>query len=185
MKILSLRAATLLSAAIMALSVGLTSCSNKPKWSEEERRATREMLRDWREIVYLNNLSEEEFMLFRTRVADMLEEQYPVYEEFIEMPMMGDSVEVLLLATIVTELKASPEKMRHIFPYTLLVADGFLPKGLNQHHQEEFYKCFADNINRNYGSLQQFVWDAFHSRLDDLLVVAMLRSCAIPYWELQ
>jgi hypothetical protein len=115
----------------------------------------------------------------------MLEEQYPVYEEFIEMPMMGDSVEVILLATIVTELKASPEKMRHIFPYTLLVADGFLPKGLDQHHQEEFYKCFADNINRNYGSLLQFVWDAFHSRLDDLLVVAMLRSCAIPYWELQ
>lgn len=184
MKIFSPRAALFVSAAFMTLTMGLTSCSNKQKWTEEERRATREMLRDWREIVYLNNLSEEEFMLFRSQVADMLEQQHPVYEEFIEMPMMGDSVEVVLLATIVTELKASPEKMRHIFPYTFLVAEGYLPKGLDRHHQEEFYRCFADNVNRNYGSVQQFVWDAFYSRLDDLLVVAMLRSCAVPYWEL-
>ncbi len=184
MKTISLRAALLLSAATLLLLTSLTSCSSKQQWSEEERQATREMLRDWREIVYLNNLPEEEFMLFRSQVADMIEEQYPIYEEFIEMPMMGDSVEVILLATIVTEIKASPEKMRHIFPYSFLVAEGYLPKGLDGSHLEDFYRCFAENVNRNYGSIQQFVWDAFYSKLDELLVDGMLRGCAAPYWDL-
>lgn len=173
-----------LATALLALALLFTTaCSQQHKWTEQERRATREMLRDWREILYLNELSEEEFALFRSRVADQLEESYPIYAEFIEMPMMGDSVEMVILATIVTEIKATPTKMRHIFPYTYLVEEGYLPKGLSHLHQDEFYHCVASKVNRDYGSIQQFVWDAFHYRLDDLLVTQILRSCAAPYWS--
>jgi hypothetical protein len=64
------------------------------------------------------------------------------------------------------------------------VAEGYLPKGLDGRHREDFYRCFAENVNRNYGSIQQFVWDAFYSKLDELLVDGMLRGCAAPYWDL-
>lgn len=181
----SLRTTATLIVTIVTLTTALFSCSQQKRWTEEERKATREMLRDWREMIYLNELSEEEFMFFRSRVADILEDTYPVYEEFIEMPMMGDSVEMVILATIVTEIKATPSKMRHIFPYTYLVGINILPSGMDHHHQEEFYRCFADSVNRNYGSIQQFVWDAFNSQLDDLLIDQMLRSCATPFWAIQ
>lgn len=181
----SLRTAAIVAMATLTIATNLLSCSPQKRWSEEERRATREMLRDWREMIYLDELSEEEFSLFRSRVADILEESYPVYEEFIEMPMMGDSVEMVILATIVTEIKASPEKMRHIFPYTYLVEEGILPSGMSRHHQEEFYRCFSESVNLYYGSIQQFIWDAFNSELDDIFVAKMLRSCATPYWAVK
>lgn len=178
-----LRTVAAIALATLTVSTALTSCSQAKRWTDEERRATREMIRDWQKIVYLNELSEEEFALFRSQVVDHLERQYPVYAEFIEMPMVGDSVEMVILATIVTEIKASPTKMRHIFPYAYLVGQGYLPSGMDRHKQDEFYRCFADCVNRNYGSIQQFVWDAFNYELDDILIENMMERCAAPYWD--
>lgn len=136
-------------------------------------------------MVYLNDLADEEFALFAGNVTDLLEERYPSYVEFIEMPMLGDSVEMVVVATIVHEIKATPAKLRHIFPYHMLVEAGVLPKGLGIHHQHDFYKCMAERVNNTYGSMQQFVWDAVYSQLDDQLVASMLEECGEPYWNVE
>lgn len=143
------------------------------------------MLREWREMVYLNDLTDEEFALFANNVTDLLEQEYPSYVEFIEMPMVGDSVEMVVIAAIVTEIKASPERLRHIFGYKELTEAEVLPKGLSHSQLHDFYKCFADKVNMTYGSMQQFVWDAVYSRLDDAIIARMMRQCAAPYWDVE
>lgn len=169
-------------ASLMAL-LTISSCTSGKRWSEQQRHEARQMLRQWREIAYLNALTEEEFELFATNVTDLLEEEWPSYVEFIQMPMVGDSVEMVVVATIVTEIKASPEKLRHIFSYPELIEASILPEGMTLRQQHDFYKCFAERVNTTYGSMQQFIWDAIYSRLNDKLIAQMMRRCAEPYWD--
>lgn len=170
-------------ALILLAGVSFGSCSKGKHWKEEERRASNEMLRDWRHLVYLNALSEQEFELFANRVTDALERKYPSYVEFVEMPMMGDSVEMVVIATIVNEIKASPDRMQNIFPYHTLVEAGVLPDGMTTQELSDFYRCFSEKINRAYGSIQQFLWDAIYSELDDYLIAYLMSQCAAPYWQ--
>lgn len=175
---------TLLATAVVVLStLTLGSCGNKHRWNEQQRREAREMIRQWREITYLNALSEAEFELFTTNVTDLLEAEWPSYVEFIEMPMVGDSVEMVVVAAIVTEIKASPERLQRIFSYPELIDSDILPEGLNKQQLHNFYKCFADKVNMTYGSMHQFVWDAIYSQLDDRLIAQMMRQCAAPFWD--
>ena len=164
--------------------VWLTSC-NRGNWNEQQRREAREMLREWREIVYLGNLTEEEFALFAGNVTDLLEYRYPPFVEFMEMPARGDSVEMVVVAAIVTDIKASPDRLRHIFSYKELVEANILPENMTTRDQKEFYRCFAEQVNMAYGSMQQFVWDALYSRLDDEIIVQIMRGCATPYWDIK
>ena len=168
---------------LIAVVVALTSCGNSRSWSTQEREAAQKMLREWREIVYLNDLTEEEFALFANNVTDLLQMEYPSYVEFVEMPMVGDSVEMVIVTTIAGELKATPERMRYIFPYGRLVDMEILPAGLPVGQQEAFYRCFTEKVNALYGSMQRFVWDAVYSRLDDAIILRLMRQCASPYWE--
>lgn len=181
----SARNTTRLVVATLILLTGLSlgSCSKRRQWKAEERKASNEMLRDWRHIAYLNALSETEFELFANRVTDALERKYPSFVEFIEMPMAGDSVEMVVIATIVSEIKASPDNMSNLFPYASLVKTEFLPAGMNSRQQSDFYRCFADKANSAFGSLQQFVWDAIYSQLDDYLIAHLIRQCATPFWD--
>ena len=116
-KTVTLIVTTLFISAMLALS----SCGNKSKWTPQQREEAHKMLREWRKMVYLEDLTEEEFALFANNVTDLLEEEYPSYVEFIEMPMVGDSVEMVVIAAIVTEIKASPSRLRHIFTYKELI----------------------------------------------------------------
>lgn len=172
-------------ALILLAGLSFGSCSGGGHWKDEERRASNEMLRDWRHLVYLNALSEQEFELFANRVTDALERKYPSYVEFVKMPMMGDSVEMVVIATIVNDIKASPDNMRNIFPYHNMVDAGVLPKDLTTQEQSDFYRCLSEKINRTYGSIQQFLWDAIYSELDDYLIAYMMSQCAAPYWDTQ
>lgn len=141
------------------------------------------MLQQWREIAYLNALSEVEFEIFSAEVADLLEERWPSYVEFIEMPMVGDSVEVVVVATIAADIKTNAHNMRHLFPYATLVDAGVLPDGLTEHQQREFYMCLAGEVDMVFGSVQNFVWGAIYSSLDDVVIARILRDCAAPFWE--
>ena len=161
----------------------VSSCSPQRRWNEEQRREAREMLREWREIAYLNALTEAEFDLFSAEVADVLEERWPSWVEFIEMPMVGDSVEVVVVATIVNDIKANASNMRRLFPYETLVSAGVLPEGLTAHQQKEYYMCLANGVTNVFGSVQNFVWGAINSSLDDVVIAHMLRDCAVPFWE--
>ena len=85
----------LLTLAIGAIVLGsLFACGEQAKWSREERQAMRNLLRDYRKMVYLDDLTEAEYMLFTDRVINSMEEVYPVYTALVEMPAVNDTVQV-------------------------------------------------------------------------------------------
>lgn len=148
----------LLSVSVLALTLcSFISCSEQKQWSREQRQNLRQMLRDYRAMVYLNNLTEAEYMLFADDVAAAIEQDYPVYTTFIEMPAVNDTVQVYVVTTIVEQLNADVRNMRHLFPYKDLVAQNILPSGLDRVQQTAFYRCLAQRVNTTYPTIDSFV----------------------------
>lgn len=145
-----------LSVAMVVLG-GFISCSQQRQWNREQRQALRQMLRDYRQMVYLNNLTDAEYMLFADQVAADIEQDYPIYTTFIEMPAVGDTVQVYVVTTIVEQLNTDARNMRHIFPYNYLVASNILPSGLDRVQQNAFYRCLAQKVNNTYPNIDSFV----------------------------
>ena len=147
----------LLSFSLLVLfATGFIGCSQQREWNREQRKAMREALRDYRKMVYLNDLTDAEFQLFADEVATALETSYPVYTTFIAMPGVNDTVDVVVVETIVEELDADARNMRHIYPYNYLVAQGVLPAGLDHGQLRAFYTCFAGKVNATFNSMGQF-----------------------------
>lgn len=147
----------LLCVPLLALfAAGFMSCSQQREWNHEQRKAMRESLRSYRQMVYLDDLDDAEYVIFTDEVAGALEEDYPVYTTFLKMPGVSDTVDVYVVTTIVEELNADARNMRHIYPYPYLVAQGVLPAGLDHNQQKQFYECFADQVNNTYNSMGQF-----------------------------
>ena len=148
----------LLSVSVVALAFcTVIGCSPQRQWSREQRQALRHLLRDYRQMVYLNNLTEAEYMLFSDDVAAAIEQAYPVYTTFVEMPAVNDTVQVYVVTTIVNQLNADVRNMRHIFPYNELVASSVLPSGLDRTAQNAFYRCLAQGVNNTFNSVEGFV----------------------------
>ena len=148
----------LLSVSVLTLALcGFISCSQQREWSREQRQALRHMLRDYRQMVYLNNLTEAEYMLFADEVAADIEQSYPIYTTFIELPAVNDTVQVYVVATIVDQLNADARNMRHLFPYNSLVKANVLPSGLDRIEQNAFYRCLAQRVNSTYPTVNSFV----------------------------
>ena len=101
-------------------------------------------------MIYLDDLTDSEFVLFSDGVAGELENAYPVYTTFIQMPGVNDTVDMFVVTTIVEELDADAHNMRHIFPYDYLVGQGVLPAGLDRSQQKAFYTCLAGKVNATY-----------------------------------
>ena len=137
-------------------AAGFVGCSQKREWNHEQRKAMREALRSYRQMVYLDDLTDAEFVLFTDQVAGELAGTYPVYATFVEMPGVTDTVDMVVVTTIVDELNADARNMRHIFPYNYLVAQGVLPAGLDHDQQKAFYNCFAGKVNDTYDTMSQF-----------------------------
>ena len=148
---------TILSIFLFALAAtGFVGCSHSHEWSREQRKEMREALRDYRQMAYLDDLTDAEFIIFTDDVAETLEDSYPVYTTFVAMPGMSDTVDYVVVTTIVDELNADAHNMRHLYPYHYLVAQGVLPAGLDAGQQRSFYKCFASKVNATYYTMGQF-----------------------------
>ena len=164
-------------------AAGFVGCSQKREWNHEQRKAMREALRSYRQMVYLDDLTDAEFVLFTAQVAGELEGTYPVYATFVEMPGVTDTVDMVVVTTIVDELNADARNMRHIFPYNYLVAQGVLPAGLDHDQQKAFYNCFAGKVNDTYDTMSQF----FNAILADTTDMSQLRQlqgqCANDLFE--
>ena len=169
----------LLCVPLLALfAAGLIGCSQQRQWNHEQRKAMREALRSYRQMVYLDDLTDAEFVLFTDDVAGQLENSYPVYVEFIEMQGVDDTVDMVVVSTIVDELDADAHNMRHIYPYSALVAQGVLPAGLDHSQQKAFYTCFAGKVNATYATMDQF-FNAILADTTDLSQIRQLESqCA-------
>lgn len=148
---------TLLLGAVAGLFLTMGGCKQKPKqWNHEERRAVRQALNEYRQMIYLENLTDAEFGLFAEDVALDLESSYPVYAEFVEIPGVEDTVEMVVVSSIVEQLNADARNMRHIYPYDYLVAQGVLPAGLSHDQRHAFYNCFAQQVNSTFRSMGSF-----------------------------
>lgn len=169
----------LLSIAVVAIIFGgLFACGEQTKWNREERQAMRNLLRDYRKMVYLNNLSEAEYMLFTDQVLATIEQEYPVYTTFIEMPAMNDTVQVYVVTTIVEQLAADASNMRHIYPYRDLVAANILPDGLSRMQQNAFYQCFANAVDNTYSNAEQLVNAIVADTVQTSQIAQMQATCA-------
>lgn len=162
----------LFSALAIFFTAGLTGCSQQSKWNDDQRLAMRDALRSYRQMVYLNDLSDAEFTLFTDQVAGTLEGDYPIYTEFVEMPGVVDTVNEVVVMTIVEGLNADAHNMRHIYPYNYLVAQGVLPAGLDAAQQKSFYTCFAGKVNATYSTMSQF----FNAILADTTNTSQIRQ---------
>ena len=163
----------LLSTSLLALfAAGFIGCSQRQQWNHEERTAMREALDSYRQMVYLDDLTDAEFVLFSDEVAGALENAYPVYAAFIQMPGVNDTVDMVVVTTIVEELNADAHNMRHIFPYNYLVKQGVLPSGLDHNQQKAFYTCLAGKVNATYSTMDQF----FNAILADTTDLSQLRQ---------
>ncbi len=176
----------LLSLTLLALvTAGFSGCSKQRQWNHEQRKAMREALRSYRQMVYLDDLTDAEFGLFSDAVAGTLENAYPVYVEFIQMEGVDDTVDMVVVTEIVDELNADARNMRHIFPYNVLVAQGILPQGLDHDQLKAFYNCLATKVNNTYSSTGQF-FNAILADTTDLSQISQLESqCAndLFNWE--
>ena len=169
----------LLSVSVVALVIGsLFACGEQTKWNREERQAMRNLLRDYRKMVYLSDLSEAEYMLFTDRVLASVEEDYPVYTTFVEMPGMNDTVQVYVVTTIVEQLAADASNMRHLYPYRDLVAANVLPDGLSRAQQNAFYQCFANSVDDTYANPVQLVNAIIADTVQTSQISQMQANCA-------
>ena len=169
----------LLCVPLLALfAAGLIGCSQQRQWNHEQRQALREALRSYRQMVYLDDLNDAEFVLFTDQVAGALENDYPVYTDLSQLPAAADTVDMVVITTIVDELDADAHNMRHIYPYSALVAQGVLPAGLDHSQQKAFYTCFAGKVNAAYSTMGQF-FNAILADTTDLSQIRQLESqCA-------
>ena len=159
-------------------------CAKEKKWGEAERNKLREELRAYRDMIYLDNLAEAEFVDFSGDVVEAIEIDYPIYTTFVELPGRGDTVEVYVVSTIVEELNTDPHNLRNIFPYPQLVADGVLPAGLNHQAQRAFYDCLSHKIKRAYRTTSAF-FDAITNgtQADSNKIADMQMQCAADLFD--
>jgi hypothetical protein len=108
-------------------------------------------------MVYLEDLTEPEFVIFTNGVATEIEEVYPVYTAFVEMPGVNDTVDMFVVTTIVDEINTDAHNMRHIYPYRYLVSEGILPDRLTHEQQRDFYRCLAQKVNNTFLTVEQFL----------------------------
>ncbi|HIW53021.1 MAG TPA: hypothetical protein H9919_06345 [Candidatus Alistipes excrementipullorum] len=174
----------LLSVSVLALAIISTvGCSQQAKWNRAQRQQMREALREYRQMVYLDDLTDAEFMLFADDVALALEEDYPVYTTFVQMPGVNDTVQVYVVTTIVEELNADARNMRHIFPYRYLVEQNILPAGLDRAQQHAFYNCLAGKINNRYATMDQFVDAVLADTTGMSQISVMQQQCASDLFD--
>ena len=169
----------LLSVSIVTLSaLSFIGCSQQKQWNREQRQALREMLRDYRKMVYLNNLTEAEYMLFADQVAADIEQAYPVYTTFVELPAVNDTVQVYVLTTIVEQLNTDARNMRHLFPYNSRVQTNVLPSGLDRTEQNAFYRCLAQRVNNTYPTIDSFVNAVVSDTTSMSTITQLQQQCA-------
>lgn len=174
----------LLTVSVAALSIlSIAGCSQQAQWNRQERQAMRNLLRDYREMVYLNDLTDAEYMLFSDNVAANIEEDYPVYTTFIQMPGVNDTVQVYVVTTIVEELDTDARNMRHIYPYQYLVGNNILPSGLDRSQQNAFYNCLSQKINNTYPTVNAFVNAVMSDTTSTSQISRLQQQCAADLFD--
>ena len=143
--------------------ITIASCSKQAKWNHEQKEALKKALKTYREMVYLQDLTEPEFVIFTDDVANDVESAYPVYATFMQIPSVDDTLDMFVVTAIVEQLNEDATNMRHLYPYRTLVKQGILPDKLSHDERHAFYKCLAQKVNNYYTSVDEFLSDVIKS----------------------
>ncbi len=173
----------LFSFSICLMLVLLVSCSQRAEWSMQQREAFRELVEDYREMVYLNELNNAEFMIFSDDLSSNVEDSYPVYTQLVAMPAVNDSVDVWVVTTIISELDEDSNNMRRIYPYHYLVEQGILPSGLSRDEKRAFYSCFAQKVNEKYSGIDVFFNAVVANTIDPNAITIIQSECASDLFD--
>lgn len=164
-------------AALAVIMLG-AGCSQQAQWNREQRQQMRQTLNKYRQMVYLQDLTDPEFVIFSDNVASKIENEYPVYATFVRMPGANDTINAVVITAIVDELDADAHNMRHLYPYSYLVAQGMLPDGVDRAGQRAFYRCFANKVNNTYSSMEQFFNAVLADTTNNSQIARMQAQCA-------
>lgn len=149
---------------LLAMTIIATaSCSKQARWNHEQKEALKKALKTYREMVYLQDLTEPEFVIFTDDVAGNVESAYPVYATFMQLPSIDDTLDMFVVTTIVEQLNEDATNMRHLYPYKTLVKQGILPDKLTHDERHAFYKCLAQKVNNYYATVDEFLSDVIKS----------------------
>lgn len=169
----------LLTLTLFATLIATVSCSQKAKWNHQQKQALRDALKSYRDMVYLQDLTEPEFVIFTDDVAGDIETAYPVYATFMQLPAVDDTVDMFVITAIVEQLNEDASNMRHLFPYHTLVRQGILPDKLTHEQRHAFYKCLAQKVNNYYISVEQFLGDVIKADTSSQTQIGKFQSeCA-------
>ena len=173
----------LLSLSLILVAMAATGCSQKAKWDHKQKQAMREDLRQYRDMIYLQDLTDPEFMIFTDSVTGDIEAVYPIYTSFIEMDGAEDTVDMFVVGAIVEQLDADAHNMRKIYPYRTLVNEGILPPELDRQAQRAFYECFANQVNNTYPSTTAFVNAVLADTTSTSQIAQMQSQCAAGLFD--
>ncbi len=163
---------------VIAIFCSLASCSQPKEWTQLQRAEFISSLDDYREMIYLNDLNDAEFVVFTGDLSSDIEQAYPAYTQFIMMPSLSDTLDMWVVTTIVDQIDADAANMRHLYPYHTLVMQGILPAGLDHAARLNFYNCFADKVNAYFESLEAFFYDVITNSIDPNIITKMQNDCA-------
>ena len=163
--------------------VALVGCKHSNDWSHEERQEVRNELNNYRDMVYLEDLQEIEFDDFSGDVIDAIEIDYPTYTLYYELPGRGDTLDVYVVSTIVERLDTDPHNLRHIFPYSWLVAEGVLPAGMDNQAQRAFYDCLSQKVKRHYHTSRRFLYALMNDPNAGSVILQMQNDCAMELFD--
>lgn len=173
----------LLTLSLLSVVLCFGACTQQAKWNREQRQQMREALKQYRRMVYLQDLTDPEFVLFSDNVALDLESDYPVYATFVQMPGVNDTIDAVVITTIVDELDADAHNMRHLYPYPYLVAQGVLPDNLDRAQQRAFYKCFASKVDNYYNTMEQFFNAVLADTTANSQIARFQQQCAADMFD--
>ncbi|MFR9649600.1 MAG: hypothetical protein SNJ33_06595 [Rikenellaceae bacterium] len=173
-----MRLKTIYTSIFAAIILVATSCGGRVEWNMQQRAAMRQALEDYRQMVYLANLSSDDFVIFSDGVVEDIELDYPIYTEFIKLPSVSDTVQLYVITAIVDELQADVANMRYLMPYAQLVDDGMLPAELSHSERVAFYQCMANKVNNNYMGFTSFVNSLIENEVSNEQLNSFISDCS-------
>ncbi len=163
----------------LLFAAAITACvTTTSSWNREQRRTVQRAISQYRDMVYIDELTDAEYYLFSDDATDIVEMNYPDFEEFAALPAVNDSLKVVVTTLIVEQLDADGSNIRHIYPYRELRREGILPKGLTRKEQRAFYKCFARKVNSTYKSYGAFLNAVVANTTDEGQIAKFQQECA-------
>ncbi len=163
--------------------VTLVGCTEKRGWNHDDRKAVHNEIDNYRDMIYLEDLEVVEFDDFSGDVIEAIEIDYPTYALYYELPGRGDTLDVYVVSTIVERLDTDPHNLRHIFPYSWLVAEGVLPAGLDKQAQRAFYDCLSQKVKRQYHTSRRFLYALMNDPNAGNAVMQMQNDCAMELFD--